>query len=61
MMPITSEPGPGLVQGVVADFEVELDTEPREVSVPADLAADLALDAGPKRRSSASPTGTSGA
>ena len=47
MMPVTNETraGSGLVPGEVADFEIELDTEPREVAVPADLAAALADDA----------------
>ena len=35
----------GLVPGEVADFGIVLDTEPREVAVPVDLAAALALDA----------------
>ncbi len=35
----------GLMPGEVADFEIELDTEPREVAVPSDLAAALAVDA----------------
>ncbi len=46
MMPITNETraGSGLVPGEVADFDIELDAEPREVAVPADLASALALD-----------------
>lgn len=46
MMPITNETraGSGLVPGEVADFEIELDLEPREVAAPADLAAALAAD-----------------
>lgn len=50
MMPITNETraGSGLAPGEVADFEIELDTEPRVVPVPADLAAALAEDAAAK-------------
>ena len=46
MMPITNETRArsALVPGELADFDIELDTEPREVAVPADLAAALAVD-----------------
>lgn len=46
MMPITNETraASGLVPGEVADFEIRLDTEPREVAVPADLVQALARD-----------------
>jgi hypothetical protein len=36
--------GAGVAAGDVVDVELELDTEPREVSVPADLAAALERD-----------------
>ena len=46
LLPITNETRDrsGLRPGEVADFEIELDTEPRAVVVPADLAAALAQD-----------------
>jgi Bacteriocin-protection, YdeI or OmpD-Associated/Domain of unknown function (DUF1905) len=40
--------GAGVAAGDVLDVDLELDTEPREVEVPADLAA--ALDAEPRAR-----------
>ena len=40
--------GAGVAGGDEVDVDIELDTEPREVNVPADLAA--ALDAEPKAR-----------
>lgn len=46
MMPITNETraGSGLEPGELADLEIVLDTEPREVAVPPDLAAALDRD-----------------
>lgn len=51
MLPVTNETRErsGLKVGETVDFEIELDTEPREVAVPADLAA--ALAAAPAARS----------
>ncbi len=39
----------GVSAGEVVDFDIELDTEPREVAVPSDLAAALGRDAKAKR------------
>jgi hypothetical protein len=41
--------GAGVVAGDVVDIDLELDTEPREVSIPPDFAAALARDARAKR------------
>jgi hypothetical protein len=41
--------GAGVTAGDEVDVELELDTEPREVSVPDDLAAALASDAAARR------------
>ena len=41
--------GAGVVAGDVVDIDLELDTEPREVSIPADFAAALARDARARR------------
>jgi hypothetical protein len=41
--------GAGVVAGDVVDIDLELDTEPREISIPADFAAALARDARAKR------------
>jgi hypothetical protein len=41
--------GAGVAGGDKVDVEIELDTEPREVSVPPDLAAALKRDAGARR------------
>lgn len=51
MLPVTNETRErsGLKVGETVDFEIELDTEPRQVAVPADLAA--ALAAAPAARS----------
>ncbi len=48
MLPLSAEnrTGAGVAAGDEVDVDLELDTEPREVSVPADLAA--ALEAEPK-------------
>ena len=50
MLPLSAEnrTGAGVAAGDEVDVEIELDTEPREVDVPADLAA--ALDADPAAR-----------
>jgi Bacteriocin-protection, YdeI or OmpD-Associated/Domain of unknown function (DUF1905) len=50
MLPVSAEvrAGAGIAAGDNVDVEVELDTEPREVEVPPDLAA--ALDAAPAAR-----------
>jgi hypothetical protein len=50
LVPLSAEQraGAGVAAGHEVDVEVELDTEPREVVVPADLAA--ALDAEPAAR-----------
>ena len=50
LVPLSAEQraGAGVAAGDEVDVEVELDTEPREVDVPADLAA--ALDAAPAAR-----------
>jgi Bacteriocin-protection, YdeI or OmpD-Associated/Domain of unknown function (DUF1905) len=47
MLPVSAEvrSGAGIVAGDEVDVEVELDTAPREVSVPPDLASALATDA----------------
>ncbi len=46
MLPVTNETraNTGLVPGQTVDFDVELDTEPRVVTVPDDLAGALAQD-----------------
>jgi hypothetical protein len=41
--------GAGVAAGDTVDIELELDTEPREVSIPPDLAAALARDARAKK------------
>jgi hypothetical protein len=41
--------GAGVVAGDVVDIDLELDTEPREVSIPPDFAAALVRDARAKR------------
>lgn len=41
--------GAGVAPGDMVDIDLALDTEPREVAVPADLAAALQRDAGAKR------------
>jgi len=41
--------GAGVTAGDTVDIELELDTEPREVSIPPDLAAALARDARAKK------------
>jgi bifunctional DNA-binding transcriptional regulator/antitoxin component of YhaV-PrlF toxin-antitoxin module len=41
--------GAGVSAGEVVEIDLELDTEPREVSIPADFAAALARDARAKR------------
>jgi uncharacterized protein YdeI (YjbR/CyaY-like superfamily) len=41
--------GAGVAAGDMVDVDLALDTEPREVVVPADLAAALQRDAGAKR------------
>jgi hypothetical protein len=41
--------GAGVAAGDVVDIDLELDTEPREVSIPPDFAAALARDARAKR------------
>jgi uncharacterized protein YdeI (YjbR/CyaY-like superfamily) len=47
MLPVTNETRSkaGLEAGQTADFEIALDTEPRDVTVPEDLAAALAASA----------------
>jgi Bacteriocin-protection, YdeI or OmpD-Associated/Domain of unknown function (DUF1905) len=46
MLPVSAEvrAGAGIAAGDVVDVEVELDTEPREVTVPPDFAAALDAD-----------------
>jgi bacteriocin resistance YdeI/OmpD-like protein/uncharacterized protein DUF1905 len=46
LIPVSAErrEGAGVAPGDVLDVDLEVDTEPREVSVPADLAAALAAD-----------------
>ena len=41
--------GAGVAGGDVVEIDLELDTEPREVSIPADFAAALARDARAKK------------
>lgn len=52
MLPISAEnrKGAGVAAGDEVEVEVELDTEPREVNVPADFAAALDQDAEAKQR-----------
>ena len=51
MLPVSAEvrAGAGVAAGDEVTVEIELDTEPREVSVPADFADALAKDADAKR------------
>jgi hypothetical protein len=41
MLPVSAEAGAGVAAGDEVDVDIELDTAPREVDVPADLAAAL--------------------
>lgn len=51
MLPVSAEvrAGAGVTAGEEVDVDIELDTEPREVSVPPDLADALDSDAGARR------------
>jgi bacteriocin resistance YdeI/OmpD-like protein/uncharacterized protein DUF1905 len=48
-VPLEFREGAGVAAGDTVDVDLELDTEPREVSMPADFAAALARDAKAKR------------
>lgn len=56
MIPLAAEnrAGAGVAAGDDVEVDIELDTEPREVEVPADLAEALDRDAGVRRRFDAS-------
>ncbi len=52
MLPVSAENrvGAGVAAGDEVDVEIELDTEPRELAVPPDLAAALDADPDPDAR-----------
>lgn len=52
MLPVSAEQraNAGVTAGDEVDVELELDTEPRDVTVPADFAAALDVDIGARRR-----------
>jgi hypothetical protein len=63
MLGVTQEfrKGAGVVAGDVVDVDLELDTDPRELSVPPDFGAALARNARAKSFLTGCPTATSGA
>lgn len=63
MLPVSAENRScaGVSAGDQLDVHIELDTKPRTVDVPADLAEAFGRDAAAKRRSTSCPTATSGA
>jgi hypothetical protein len=62
MLPVSAEQreAAGVAAGDVLDVDIELDSEPREVTVPSDFTDALDRDARPGGSSTACPTPTSG-